>query len=87
MVLTNQLSVFMLAKGYIWISIFRMFMVCIVSDKCNVLGFFAQALQKGKSTFCSEVFALAVYPAACNYFVLHTETQLNISKNVSTLSF
>lgn len=50
MVLTNQLSVFMLAEGYIWISIFRIFMVCIVSSKCNVFGFFffAEALQKGE---------------------------------------
>lgn len=31
--------------------------------------FFAQALQKGKNTFYSEVFALAVYPAASNYFL------------------
>lgn len=67
MVLTNHLSVFMLDKGYIWISIFKMFMVCIVSNKCNVF-FFAQALQKAKSTFYSEVFAIAVYPAAGNSF-------------------
>lgn len=67
MVLTSHLSVFMLDKGYIWISIFKMFMVCIVSNKCNVF-FFAQALHKAKSTFYSEVFAIAVYPAAGNSF-------------------
>lgn len=53
-------------------------MICMISNKCNV--FFAQALQKGKDTFWTEVFALTVYPAAGNYFLLHTETQLNISK-------
>lgn len=44
--------------------------------------FFSQALQKGKNTFYSEVFALAVYPAAGNSFLLYTETesQQNISK-------
>lgn len=77
MVLTNHLSVFMLATGYIWISVFRMFMVCIVLNKCNV-GFFCSSL--AEIMFHSEVFAIAVYPAAGNSFLMCTQTQFNVSK-------